>query len=118
MLLPVREKHELQMRKGVLEIAVLKLLSIKPGYGYELITIIQNKSNNTVLLRDGTLYPILYRLEDEGLLASECLERKERAKPKKIYSVTENCMEKLKEPQEIRASFSGFVDSILKQDES
>ena len=39
-----------------------------PTYGYELIAQLGNRSGGLFTLREGTLYPILYRLEDDGLI--------------------------------------------------
>lgn len=50
---------------------VLKLISEDKTYGYELIAKIDKKSQGLFKMKEGTLYPILYKLEDEGLIQSE-----------------------------------------------
>ena len=64
-------KYERQLKKGVLEILVLKLLSQKKMYGYQLIIEMKQLSHEMFTLREGTHYPILYRLEDDGLVVSQ-----------------------------------------------
>ena len=64
----MNQKYEQQMKKGVLEMLVLKLLSEDEKYGYQLISELKEKSGEMFLLKEGTLYPILYRLEDEALV--------------------------------------------------
>lgn len=64
-------KYERQLKKGVLEISVLKLLSQKKMYGYQLIIEMKQLSHKMFTLREGMLYPILYRLEDDGLVVSQ-----------------------------------------------
>ena len=52
-----------QLKKGVLEMLVLKLICEKPAYGYELLSELKKSSQGRFCLKEGTLYPILYRLE-------------------------------------------------------
>lgn len=77
-----------QFKKGVLEIVILKLLSQKEMYGYELVSEL-NQRGESLNVKEGTLYPILYRLEDDGLMETRWEETVSRGKPKKYYSVTE-----------------------------
>ena len=85
----MNEKYEKQMKKGILEMLVLKLLCREPKYGYQIIQELKEKSENTFLLKDGTLYPILYRLEDDGLVISEWSESEGKQLPRKYYRITE-----------------------------
>ena len=64
------EKYGRQMKKGVLDMLVLKLLSEEPKYGYQLIIELQERSEGIFSLKEGTLYPVLYRLEEEKLVVS------------------------------------------------
>ena len=61
---------ERQLKKGVLEMLVLRLVCQKPGHGYELLARMDRRSHGAFRLKEGTLYPILYRLEDDGLIVS------------------------------------------------
>ena len=65
-------KYERQLKKGVLEMLVLKLLSKEKMYGFQLNSKkLQLCNSKYFSLKEGTLYPILYRLEDDGLVKSE-----------------------------------------------
>lgn len=77
-----------QFKKGVLEIVILKLLSEKEMYGYELVDEL-NRRGKSFNIKEGTLYPILYRLEDDGLMETRWEQSSSRGQPKKYYSVTE-----------------------------
>ena len=55
-------RYEQQMKKGVLEMLVLKQLEKEERYGYQLISRLKDKSGGLFALKEGTLYPILYRL--------------------------------------------------------
>ena len=85
----MEDKFSQQLKKGVLEMLVLKLICGRPTYGYELLTRLKERSGGRFVLKEGTLYPILYRLEDEGLIAAKWSQGEGRAAPKKIYEATE-----------------------------
>lgn len=78
-----------QLKKGVLEMLVLELICQKSSYGYELLTRLKDRSEGAFALKEGTLYPILYRLEDDGLIASSWSPGEGRAAPKKTYTATD-----------------------------
>ena len=77
-----------QMKKGVLEMLVLETVCGGATYGYELLGRLKKRSGGLFALKEGTLYPILYRLEDDGLIASSWTAGEGRAAPKKVYTVT------------------------------
>ena len=54
---------------GVPELLILSLLSRRPMYGYELVQAIRQSTGGTLEFGEGCVYPILHRLEAEGLLA-------------------------------------------------
>jgi len=76
-----------QLRKGILELAILGSLHHKSHYGYSLIKSISENSN--IELTEGTIYPILARLSKEQLVKSEWVESKQ-GPPRKYYSLTFN----------------------------
>lgn len=55
---------------GVPELLMLRLLSEKPMYGYELVRAIKKRTEGALQFGEGSIYPILHRLEAEGNLAS------------------------------------------------
>lgn len=84
----MEDRFSQQLKKGLLEMLVLALICRSPAYGYELLTRLKERSRGLLVLKEGTLYPILYRLEDDGLIAAGWLQGQGRAAPKKIYSAT------------------------------
>ena len=78
-----------QLKKGVLEMLVLELICQKPTYGYELMARLKTQSGNLFTLKEGTLYPIVYRLEDEGMIEATWSEGIGKTAPKKIYTATQ-----------------------------
>ena len=84
-MIELKDKYETQMKKGVLDMLVLKLLSKEEMYGYQLISELKLKSGERFFLKEGTLYPILYRLtEGKGV-------------PRKYYEITSEGQDTLKE---------------------
>ena len=67
------------------ESVVLKLLSEKDMYGYEMIDTLRKKSQNVFEFKAGTLYPLLHGLEEKGMLKS--YEQEFLGKTRKYYSI-------------------------------
>ena len=59
---------EKSLVSGSMTMLILKLLSEKDMYGYEMIDTLRQKSQNVFELKAGTLYPLLHSLEDKGFL--------------------------------------------------
>jgi len=102
-----------QFKKGILEIVVLKLLEGREQYGYELISALNEKSR-FLEVREGTLYPLLYRLEDEKLIDTRWQQAPARGVPKKYYAITPKGRQVLAEVSETWFAFSAEVGAILK----
>ena len=86
----MEDKFSQQLKKGALEMLVLKLVCDGPTYGYQLLTRLKEESGGRFTLKEGTLYPILYRLEDEGLIEAQWSQGQGRTAPKKMYAATES----------------------------
>lgn len=56
-------------KKGSVEMLILYLLKEQDYYGYELSQIIKERSNNILVIPEGSLYPTLYKLVDKGFLS-------------------------------------------------
>ena len=86
------DRWEAQLRKGALEMAALASLWKGRLYGLEIIRFLESQSS--LILAEGTIYPILNRLKTEGMLTSEWVEA-EAGHPRKYYSLTEAGRERL-----------------------
>lgn len=111
-------KYERQLKKGVLEILVLQLLTREKMYGYQLINELKNISHDFFVLKEGTLYPILYRLEDDGLVNSEWSKPIGKETPKKYYLITAKGKQDLMELKQLWYHFSKEVTNALREDEN
>jgi PadR family transcriptional regulator PadR len=111
----MNEKFERQMKKGVLDMLVLKLLSDQPKYGYQIIQEMREKSCGVFTLRDGTLYPILYRLEEEHFVESKWKQGEGKQVPRKYYEITEMGKKALEEMEQAWNRISGGVAQIMQE---
>jgi len=109
----MKEKYERQMKKGVLDMLVLKLLQSEAKYGYQIVQEMKEQSNQMFVLKEGTLYPVLYRLEDDGLVASTWSEAEGKKVPRKYYQITEKGIQALKEIQEVWRDISKGISQIM-----
>jgi len=98
-----------QFKKGVMDLCVLAILKNKDYYGYELV---QEISNN-IEISEGTLYPILRRLEKEGFLEKYFQESNE-GPSRKYYGLTKKGKQKSKELNQDWKNFSKKINKILK----
>ena len=107
------ERYERQMKKGVLEILVLKLLDEKEKYGYQLISELKERSEELFSLKEGTLYPILYRLEEEGLVTTRWSQARGKETAKKYYQISDEGKTVLQDTIQLWKLFSDKVNFIL-----
>lgn len=96
---------------GSMMMLILKLLSEKDMYGYEMIDTLREKSQNVFELKAGTLYPLLHSLEERDLLVS--YEQEVGGKTRKYYSLTKQGRERLEEKTEEWKEYSAAVSNVL-----
>lgn len=109
----MNSKNE-QFKKGVLPMLVLHIISKEKNYGYNIVTTFNSLCGNILSLKEGTLYPILYRLEEEGAITSEWSLPQNVGKPKKFYSITEKGEEILKEQWQLWKELERMVNNFEK----
>lgn len=117
----MEHKFAQQLKKGVLEMMVLQCLARQPSHGYGLIVSLREASDGLLVLKEGTLYPILYRLEDSGYIAASwqspaaAPEGRPAARqvPRKIYAITEQGRALLEEELQIWGQFSACVTQLI-----
>ncbi|MBR1678107.1 MAG: PadR family transcriptional regulator [Bacteroidales bacterium] len=94
-----------QMRKGVLEYCILSILSRKEAYASSILE--ELKAANMIVV-EGTLYPLLIRLKNQGLLSYRW-EESTQGPPRKYYVITEKGCAQL---SEMDAAWQKMVESI------
>jgi PadR family transcriptional regulator PadR len=107
------EHWQEQLRRGTLELAVLLAIGAERRYGLE---ILRHLEFADLVLAEGTIYPLLGRLEREGLLDSDWVEG-EGPRPRKYYGLTPLGRARMKKmSQEFRAVARGIekmIDGVL-----
>ncbi len=103
-------KLELELRRGVVVLATLSQLRA-PRYGYELRQALADKG---MAIEEGTLYPLLRRLEAQGLLTSEW--KIEDGPPRRYYSLNAEGRKLFKKLTESWHGMNDAMDRLLKDD--
>jgi len=112
----VEDRFLQQLKKGVLEMLVLNTICKKNTYGYELMAELKSRSNDLFALKEGTLYPILYRLEDEGMIEATWSRGEGKIAPKKMYSATDKGKQEVVRRFQIWKTFSQTVNGFNQED--
>ena len=96
---------------GSMTMLVLKLLEEKDMYGYEMIDVLAQRSNNVFEMRAGTLYPLLRNLVNQKCLTS--YDQEVNGKLRKYYSLTTIGKQLLKDKEKTWREYSDAVLSVL-----
>ena len=107
---------ERELKRGTLELILLKLLAEKDMYGYQISSTLEDRSSNEFKLKEGTLYPVFYRLEDAGYIEARW-ETQGRGKPRKYYSLTGAGVAHLEELLVEWKDFVRVVNTLLESEE-
>ncbi len=105
------ENTKAQMRKGVLEFCILSILSDGEHYPTE---IIEKMKNARLLVVEGTLYPLLTRLKNDGLLSYRWVES-QSGPPRKYFTLTDDGKVFLKDLIDGWKELTDSVNQIIEQ---
>ena len=78
---------EAELLQGTLDMLILRVAALRPIHGYAIVQRIQQLSKDALQIRQGSLYPALYRLEERGWLKSDW-KTTEGGRNAKFYSLT------------------------------
>ena len=98
-----------QLKRGTLELCVLSMVSGNDCYGYEIV----NRISECMSITEGTVYPLLKRLKDNGSINSYIVESQE-GPPRKYYSITEYGKNVMDDQEKEWYEFVDSVNKILK----
>lgn len=102
-----------QFKKGSLEMILLSLIGRKETYGYEIITELNNCASVLGYAKEGTIYPILYRLQEANLIQCRVAPAAANGGSKKYYSLTLKGKEVLEELILFWASYTDCVNTFV-----
>ena len=97
---------------GSTPLLLLKLLSEQDRYGYEIIKELRERSENVFQFKEGTLYPILHKLEADGYVSSYRRDA-ETGKTRTYYKITDKGQKQLTAETEKWAEFTLGVNKVL-----
>lgn len=100
------DNWQTQLRKGLLDIVILNLLRNSRCHGYEMVQTL--KQVDGLKIREGNIYPILARLQTDGLVTS-CCEASRDGPPRRYFELTELGQEAL---VDMNGHWDHIVESI------
>ena len=103
-----------ELRRGSLELIVLHLLEPGEAYGYEIVSKLTAETNGTLGVTDGTLYPVLYRLERADHVTVRW-ETPARGVPRKYYRLTPTGSAELARLTREWTTFAGAMTRLIGQ---
>jgi transcriptional regulator len=106
---PSRDAALLQ---GTLELLILRIVALEPLHGYGIVRRIEQMSGEALQIRQGSLYPALYRMEQRGLLTADW-KTNESGKEAKYYRLTKAGRKALEEETEGWKRVRAAIDLIL-----
>ena len=105
-------KPPVELVQGTLDMLILKAVSLGGLHGYGVLVRLQQLTGGQLQIQQGSLYPALYRLERQGLIASEWGESDNKRKAK-FYSLTAAGRKRLKSETDSWNRYSSVVASVL-----
>lgn len=101
-----------QLRKGAAELVVLSLLQRRDCYGLD---ILEHAGGSGGVLSDGTLYPLLTRLEREGKIVARWAMAEDARAPRKYYRLSPEGEQMIREMKRVWQEFSAFVSAATEE---
>ena len=106
----------LDLLQGTLDLLVLKTLSWGPAHGYTVARWIQQLTDDVLQIGEGSLYPALHRLEEQGWVESEW-RRSENNRKAKFYKLTTTGRAQLRAESATWARFATAIAKVLQASE-
>ncbi len=109
------KKFQKEMNAGIASLVLLNVMgqSEEPMYGYQVAKLLEDNSQETPMMKQGALYPVLRSLEGNGLLESN-VEPSVSGPPRRYYNITEAGRQTLQIWEQLWGQTKTFVDNILK----
>src|SRR2546425_11747671 len=102
-----------ELLQGTLDLIILKTLTTGPMHGYAIAQRIQERSDDVLVVEEGSLYPCLYRMEEKGWIAAEW-GKSENNRRAKFYSLTRMGRKQLDEETALWERICRAISLVLK----
>ena len=106
----IAAKVDRELKKGSAELLILSLLEARPRHGYEISQVIEQRSDGAVRFKVASLYPLLYRLEDQGWISGRWVEKAGQRR-RRCYRLTAAGKKTLARQ---RGRWSAFVQALTR----
>lgn len=97
-----------ELKKGSAELLILSLIQYRPRHGYEISKLIEARSGGVLRFNVASFYPLLYRLENRGLIEGRWVEKAGQRR-RRYYRLTPQGKKMLKEQ---RSTWRNFVEAM------
>jgi transcriptional regulator len=104
--------RDAELLQGTLDLLILRIVALEPLHGYGIVRRIEQMSGEALQIRQGSLYPALYRMEQRGLLTADW-KTNESGKEAKYYRLTKAGRKALEEETEGWKRVRAAIDLIL-----
>lgn len=111
----MEHRYVQQFKKGSLEMMLLCLIGRGETYGYEIITALNGRAAVLGYAKEGTVYPILYRLQEAELIQCRLAPAAANGGTKKYYSITPKGRESLRELISFWESYADCVNDFISE---
>jgi PadR family transcriptional regulator PadR len=100
-----------ELKKGSAELLILSLIEHRPRHGYEISKLIESRSGGALKFNVASFYPLLYRLEQRGLIQGRWVEKAGQRR-RRYYKLTTQGRKMLKEQRSIWRDFVNAMNRI------
>ena len=100
-----------ELKKGSADLLILALVEDRPRHGYEIGRLIERKSEGALSYHIASLYPTLYRLEDEGLVEGRWVEKAGQRR-RRYYRLTPAGRKRLASERSVWQAFFVAIDRV------
>ena len=104
---------ERELKRGSAELLILALLEERQRHGYEIARLIQQRSEGAIRYHVASLYPMLYRLEDKGLIEGRWVERP-GTRRRRYYRLTAAGRKALASQRSVFESFFAALNQVAR----
>ncbi len=102
-----------ELARGTVMPIVLALLNEQPMYGYELVKTVNDRTNGVLQFKEGTLYPLLHKMQSQRLIKAQWETAEDTGKQRKYYHITSKGEKLLTESKTQWQQLSEAVNVLL-----
>lgn len=115
----IERKFQKELNAGTTALILLSIMeqADTPMYGYQITKLMEERTGELEIMKQGALYPVLRSLENNGLLSSQ-VDPSVSGPPRRYYSITEAGIEHLPRWREIWRQTRDLIDNILRGEEN